>query len=43
MYRQDNLDYDSAVGFFNKNNNWFKKVCFFADVDYRDILVIAGK
>ena len=41
MYKQDRLDYDSAIGFFNEKNNWFKKVCFYADVDYRDILVVA--
>ena len=27
--------------FFSEKNNWFKKVCFYADVDYRDILVVA--
>ena len=42
MYKQDKLDYDSAVGFFNEKNNWFKRVCFYADVDYRDILVISN-
>ena len=41
MYKQDRLDYDSAIGFFNEKNNWFKKVCFYTDVDYRDILVVA--